>query len=251
MIAGDRAIGHVEIPRRFNGPPSTANGGYACGAIAAFADGPVEVALRAPPPLETALRVASDAGGRMTVTDGDVLVADAGPADLSDVVPPVRPTVAQAREAMRRHPFHGVSVLGSDCFVCGSQRHDGLGVHFGPLPGWPKLNAALLIGDATLPHAGGVLAERIAWAALDCVSYTPELYRSGAVSLLGAMAAEVLEPVPVGEPVVAVGWPLETMGRRHRSASALLDTDGRTLARARALWIRLREPDDGVSRDGP
>jgi hypothetical protein len=33
-----------------------------------------------------------------------------------------------------------------------------------------------------------------------------------------------------------VGWPLETEGRKHRSASALLGADGRLLARGRALW---------------
>jgi hypothetical protein len=250
VIAGDRTTGRLEIPRRFNGPPATANGGYACGAIAAFADGPVEVSLRAPPPLETPLDVRRGADGRIAVTQGDVLVADAGPADLSDVVPPVRPTVAEAREAMRGHPFHGADTFAARCFVCSPQRHDGLGVHFGPLPGWPKLNAALLIGDATLPHHDGVLADRIAWAALDCVSYTPELWRSDGMSLLGAMAAEVLEPVPTGEPVVAVAWPLETSGRRHRSASTLLRADGRMLARARALWIRLRGPGEGVSAGG-
>jgi len=40
--------------------------------------------------------------------------------------------------------------------------------------------------------------------------------------------------------VVAVGWGLGGEGRKHLSASALLTADGRMLARARALWIRLR-----------
>jgi hypothetical protein len=33
------------IPARFNGPPRSANGGIACGAVARFVDGPAEVAL--------------------------------------------------------------------------------------------------------------------------------------------------------------------------------------------------------------
>jgi hypothetical protein len=65
------------------------------------------------------------------------------------------------------------------------------------------------------------------------------------------MAAELLEPVPSGEPVVAVGWPVETSGRRHHAGSALLTADGRLLARARTLWIRLRGPGEGVSGDEP
>jgi hypothetical protein len=39
---------------------------------------------------------------------------------------------------------------------------------------------------------------------------------------------------------VIVGWPLKTDGRKHHSASAVLDEHGTTLAVARALWIRLR-----------
>ena len=47
----------VMIPRRFNGPPDSGNGGYSCGVVAALLDAPaVEVTLRAPPPLERELR---------------------------------------------------------------------------------------------------------------------------------------------------------------------------------------------------
>ena len=97
----------------------------------------------------------------------------------------------------------------------------------------------MLVADATLPHDGaGALAPEIVWAALDCPSYTPEIWSSDRPSLLAGLAAEILAPVRLGEPVVAVGWPLETEGRKHRSATALLDADGRLLACARALWIR-------------
>jgi hypothetical protein len=228
------------IPARFNGPPQSANGGIACGAVARFVDGPAEVSLRTPPPLDTPLDVDRGADGEVVVRHGDAVVARARPADLDDVVPPVRPTVAQAREAMRNHPWLGERHVLSDCFVCGPSRADGLGVHFGPLPGWPKLTAALLVADATLPHGpDGALAPEIVWAALDCPSYTPEIWDARRPSLLAGLAAELIAPVRLGEPVVAVGWPLETEGRKHRSASALLGADGRLLARARALWIRL------------
>jgi hypothetical protein len=242
MSATVPAAARLQIPARYNGPPGSANGGWACGAVAHFVDGAAEVTLRSPPPLDTALEVVRDANGRVVVSDGETLVARAAPADLSGLHPPVRPTVAEAREAMRRHPGFGRRHLLSDCFVCGPERRDGLGLHFGPMPGWPKLNAALLVGDTTLPHRDCVLADEVAWAALDCVGYTPELWRAAQPSLLAAMAAEVLEPLAVGEPVVAVGWPLESEGRRHRSASALLGANGRLLARARSLWIRLRDP---------
>jgi hypothetical protein len=228
------------IPARFNGPPLSANGGIACGAVARFVDGPAEVSLRTPPPLDTPLEVERGDGGAVTVRHGETVVARARPADLTDVTPPVRPTVAHAREAMRGHPWLGERHFLSDCFVCGPWRHDGLGVHFGPLPGWPKLTGALLVADATLRHdAAGALAPELVWAALDCPSYTPEIWDARRPSLLAGLAAELVAPIRLGEPVVAVGWPLETEGRKHRSASALLSADGRVLARARALWIRL------------
>ena len=51
MISTDPITDCLEIPGRFNGPPGTAHGGFACGAIARYVDGPAEVSLRSPPPL--------------------------------------------------------------------------------------------------------------------------------------------------------------------------------------------------------
>jgi hypothetical protein len=225
---------------RFNGPPASANGGYACGMVAGRVAGPAEVTLRTPPPLDTPLAVERDADRGVAVHHGDVLVAHARPVERAGGVPPVRPRLADARAAMLGHPWLGMRHVLSDCFVCGPERHDGLGLSFGPLPGSPRLTAAFFVPDATLPHDGDVVAPEMTWAALDCPSYTPELWDAEHPSLLARMSAELLEPIHVGEPVIAVGWPLETQGRKHRSASALLSADGRLLAHAEALWIRLR-----------
>jgi hypothetical protein len=78
------------------------------------------------------------------------------------------------------------------------------------------------------------------WAALDRASSTPApLDRP---SVLARLAVERLDCVCVGEPAVALGWHLASEGREHHTASALLSTDGRVLARARALWITPRSP---------
>ena len=46
----------IIIDRRFNGPPNSANGGYACGLVGTALDAPsVRVSLRKPPPLEVPL----------------------------------------------------------------------------------------------------------------------------------------------------------------------------------------------------
>src|SRR5688572_22334228 len=47
----------VVIPRRFNGPEDGANGGYGCGVFSGLVDGPAEVSLRSPIPLDTRMTV--------------------------------------------------------------------------------------------------------------------------------------------------------------------------------------------------
>jgi hypothetical protein len=142
---------------------------------------------------------------------------------------------------MRRHPGHGKRGLLSDCYVCGSERHDGLGIHFGPLPGHPGVTASVFLPDATVPSRNGCVAPDMVWAALDCPSYTPPLWDWNRPSLLARLAVERLDCVEVGEPTIALGWHIASEGRKHHTASALLGTDGRVVARGRALWITLAD----------
>ena len=185
----------VVIARRHNGPPETANGGYACGLVARHVDGPAHVSLRRPVPLATPLELERHDDGHVTLHDGDALIAEADPA----------------------LPL------------------DGLGVIFGPLRERPDMTGAVL-------HAGAAetLAPEVVWAALDCPSYTPSLWRNETPSLLASMRAEILAPVPAGKSLVVAGWTLGSDRRKHRSATAILAPEGRVLARAEALWIRLR-----------
>lgn len=238
-LAVDGGAGRVLIPRRFNGPPASANGGYTAGLLARYLGGPAEVSLRAPPPLDTALELKRD-GERILLCHRERLVAEGGAAEPSDLEPPVSPTVAEAREAMRRHPWRSARHPFSDCYVCGAGRHDGLGLHFGDLPREPSMTAALLIADATIPHDDRGILPEMAWAALDCPSYVPALWDADIPSLLAWMQAELHEPIPLGEPIVACGWPLESDGRKQHTASALLSADGRILARARHVWVQPR-----------
>ena len=241
-LAGDGGAGRVLIPRRFNGPPASANGGYASGLVARhIGRGPAEVSLRSPPPLDTALELVRAEDGEVFLYHRDVLVAEGRAAEAVDVEPPVRPSVAAAREALRRHPWlHGRHPF-SECYICGAGRHDGLGLHFGDLRGHEGVTAALLVADETVPHDAAGLVPEIAWGALDCPSYVPALWKADVPSLLARMHAELLEPIPIGEPIVATGWLLDVDGRKHHTASALLAADGRLLARARHLWIRPRD----------
>ena len=224
----------VVLERRYNGPPETANGGYACGVVASHVDGPAHVSLRRPVPLGTPLELERHDDGHVTLHDDGTLIAEADPAlPLDGLEPPYRPALEEAREAAARRPGAWPAAFDS-CWVC-SPREDGLGVLFGPLRARPDMTAAVL-------HAGegGTLAPELVWAALDCPSYTPPLWSSDVPSLLASMCAELLEPVPGGEQLAVVGWTLDSQERKHRSATAILAPDGRVLARAEALWIRMR-----------
>lgn len=229
----------ISIERRFNGPLSSANGGYACGRVAELVDGPAEVTLRRPVPLDTPLDVERHDDGSVTMHHDGLLLAEGNPALPLDLEPPRRPSVAEAAEAVRVG-FEGRPAEFATCYVCAHDRPDGLGVAFGPLPSDPTMTGAVLRAGSHVPRAAGFLAPEIAWAALDCPSYAPALWQRETPSLLARLTAEQLEPIPHGEAVVAVGWSLGTEGRKHHSATALLGRDGRLLARAQALWIQLR-----------
>jgi hypothetical protein len=232
-------VTRVIVGRRFNGPTTSANGGYACGVAAGFVEGPAEVALRAPVPLDTPLEVEDGADGGVVLRAGELVVATARAATEPPPQPPVRPSVDEARAAVR-DAWRGRPEVFAGCYVCSPDRPDGLGVDFGRLPGRRDCTAALLVAGQGVPERDGAVAREIVWGALDCPSYTPALWELERPSLLAGMRAALLEPVAVGSVSVVVGWPLGSEGRKHRTASALLAPDGRLLAHAEALWITPR-----------
>jgi hypothetical protein len=75
------------------------------------------------------------------------------------------------------------------------------------------------------------------WAALDCPSYFG--LPSAPLALLGRLTASIEVLPEIGEPLVAIGWPIETEGRKYFAGSALANRDGEVLARAAATWIEL------------
>src|SRR3954465_5743039 len=178
------ATASLRLDPRFNGPPGTANGGSAWGAVGELVDGPAEVSLRMPPPLGVPLDVSFIEDGDVVVRHHGALVAEARPIDSVDAHPPVRPSLAEARGAMRRHPGHNKRGLLSDCYVCGSERHDGLGIHFGPLRGHPGPPPSASLPPATVPRRPGFRAPDMVWAALDRPSHTPPLWDWDRPSLL-------------------------------------------------------------------
>lgn len=232
----------VVIPERFNGPPASANGGYACGTVARLIGGrAAEVSLRKPPPLGRPMEVERD-GDRVLLRDGGELVAEGGPTTAIDVEPPrdVRPE--EARGAGRRYPWFDHHPYPT-CFVCGPHREggDGLEVYAGATEDG-RLCAAEWT-PATEWDEGGRVRPEIAWAALDCPSAVPVMPADAPEGswLLARLGASIEGPIVAGRSHVVLSWELGSEGRKRHSASAVLSEDGTVLAKARALWIELRD----------
>ena len=232
----------LTIPARFNGPPSSANGGYASGRVAKLVGTEeVAVSLRLPPPLERPLEVVRD-GERVELRDGDgALVAEGAPETLGlDVPDAVLPDeAAAASEAGKKtwsanHPFR-------TCVVCGPDRepHDGLCVFPGKLR--DGMFAAPWTPDVSLGNGNGEVYPECVWAALDCPTSAPVAnFGEGPPVVLAKLTARLAAPVRVGEQHSIVSWPLAIEGRKRHSACALYDSRGVLLCASRALWIELR-----------
>lgn len=231
----------ITIEPRFNGPPDSGNGGYTCGRLAAYVDGPAEVTLRLPPPLGKPMRVERDGDGDgVSLLDGDALVAEARPTEIEIDAPPAVAAEQAAEAAARsgfldehRHPF-------PSCFVCGPLRelHDGLRIFAGELPGDGKTFAAPWTPDAPV-------TPELIWAALDCPTSAPVWNDPDAPNfrpvVLARLAVRILdEPVAAGERHTILSWPTAFDGRKRHSAAALYTPDGAVAAISRALWIELK-----------
>lgn len=223
----------IVIARRFNGPPNSANGGYAGGLLANAIGRTVRVRLQNPVPLDLPLSI--DAGAdEWQLRDADDVLAIAVPA-LIDVSVPSPPFYESACALARGYPNVDDRDL-PGCFVCGPARApgDGLRIFACPLPG-TSLVAAAWRPDASLADGDGVKPEFV-WAALDC----PGAFASdpGKPMLLGELAMYIDRRPDAGERCVVVGWPISTEGRKRNTA--VFGADGGLRAVGLATWIELK-----------
>ncbi len=231
------------IASRFCGPPTSGNGGYSSGRLAAFVEGPAEVTLRAPPPLDTHLRVVKE-NGEAKLWYGQQLIAEAKPAVFTLEVPPP-PSWEEARAAAKGYAGHRRHDYGS-CFVCGPQRKagDGLCIFCGP---WKNgVVAGLWIPDASLGDGQGWVRPEFLWAAIDCPGSWSVIgvdSAQGAPSssmLLGRLTGRLLGQLRVGEECIVIGWPLDRDGRKYHVGSAVYTRKGELIAYSRGTWIALK-----------
>jgi hypothetical protein len=212
----------VIIPARYNGPPSSANGGYACGLLSEALGGGFEVTLKRPPPLDVSLDLVGN-----ELKEGDVVIAEAHRNLMAmDAIEPV--SLEDAEEAskgyagFRHHAY-------PTCFTCGPERNDGLGIFAGPVVGRDGVVAS--------PWTPREVRPEILWAALDCPGgwAVDDFQREGV--LLGRMAASIHGVPVIGEPHVVAGWRIGEDGRKRYAGSALCTRDGDVLAVSRSTWI--------------
>jgi len=224
----------VTIAPRFNGPPTSGNGGYVCGLLASTISGPSEATLRAPPPLGKALTLSSD-GVNATLHDGDVLLGEAKAAPGFALEAPTPPSFEEARAAAARYRGHTDHRFPT-CFVCGPARKDGLDIFTGPVASRAGIVACTWTPSADLADENGAVREAFIHAALDCPSYWA-LPRAGEMmALLARLTAHVHALPRVGDQLIVAAWPIGADGRKHRGGSAVCSANG-VIAVAEALWI--------------
>lgn len=228
----------VQVHRRFRGPPTSGNGGYVAGLVAEWIEGPAQVDLLAPIPLEMPLHRRRD--------DAEVMLFDAnrnyaharpldGPLDFELPGPPSEEELEAAAmnfPGPSGHPIPG-------CFVCGTERGpgDGLCIYPGESP-HRDVAVAEWVPDEELADEHGHVAERYLWAVLDCPSYFG-LCEPRPLALLARLSGQVDRPVFPGERLSITGWELSREGRKHHSATVIHDQAGEIVAVGRALWIEV------------
>ena len=228
------------INRRFRGPPTSGNGGYTCGMLAAVAAKPVEVRLVRPPPLDAPLSIEDDhATFGLVLKDGSEIVATATPKTFELDVP--RPPSYEQALAAAKHYEGFQEHAYSDCFVCGPARSrgDGMRVFAAPIEG-RELVAAAWIPDRSLIGADDKVMPEFMWAALDC----PGFFATGAAvrgPLLGTYAARIDRCVQRDMACVVIGWALKHDGRKHVVGTAIFDSFGELCGRALATWVEPRQ----------
>lgn len=253
------------VPRRFNGPPSSGNGGWTAGALAGAlaidhgdhcAEGcphnradawpAIEVSLRQPPPLDTPLHVECTGGdGGIAASFGGAVIATARRTERQPVeVEPVSPEEARAAGSsypgLVSHPF-------PTCYACGTARadDDGLRIFGGrvaDVDGQGRLAAVWTPDPSTSEDYHAYVDETrraslaSTWAALDCIGgWAGDMTER--LMVLGRMTARVDTLPVIGEEHVVMGAARGQEGRKTFTASTLYDADSRVVAAAEHVWI--------------
>lgn len=249
------------IPAKYRGPPTSGNGGYVAGVIAAALTGgehafannrAVEVTLRAPIPLDVPMMVRR-AKKSLTVVRDEKLIAEASIQPLRiDIPTPVGWDEAFNARAhsyslpVAWHPMFNAVRRGVHpiCFCCGAElkEDDGLHVYSAPVDNNGQVAAAWIAREIFADARGHVRPEFI-WTALDCPGQMAWRARGAQTGMLGRLSARIERAVRAGERCVVSGWTMGNERKKYFAGTALRNEAGELCAYAKAVWIgRVNEP---------
>lgn len=229
-------ISTIVIEQRFHGPENSANGGYTCGRLAEFVEGPARVRLRVPPPLGVEFEVRRSESGVSMVRNGE-LIAEAWPG-RPELDAPVAPTLQEAEAASRAYSGFK-SHRYKTCFVCGpEQAKDGLSVFAGPVPG-RDIVAALWRPDPSLASDRLRVDPVFLWSALDCPGGFAFPEPEEGTIILGEFSVELFGSAAVGAPHVVIGWEFGREGRKHHTGTALFTESRDCIGIGRGIWFEV------------
>jgi hypothetical protein len=203
--------------------------------VASVLDGDAVVSLRRPVPLDRALALRPEEGGKVCAFAGDELIVEAVPAGPLLAWDGALVGIEEARVAREKYAAPSDGEFGH-CFVCGRSRHDGFDVFTGPVEG-TDLVASPWTPPAWAGDADGTVRPEFVWAALDCPGYFALHGGDTTVAYLARQQVEIDAPIHTEVEYVVVGRPLERSGRKGISATAVLDLDGAVLAHAECLLV--------------
>jgi hypothetical protein len=228
----------ITINQRFNGPPTSGNGGYSCGLLAAQLTGPAKVRLYAPPPLNKPLAL-TVSDSLVQMHDGDTLIGQAEACEF-ELELPLAPTLACAREASARYPCKDKHIY-QTCFVCGTHRHkdDALCLNPGPVTDWNLLACVWQPNASLLDSSGNICTEYI-WSALDCPGYFAAVGDNLRIALLGELKGKILTSIAGEQELVVFSWPTGKDGRKLFGGVAVANAQGQVLAYSHTTWIELK-----------
>jgi hypothetical protein len=204
----------------------------------------VAVTLLAPPPLDSELRVAGS-GERLQLWHGEQLIATATTVGAGQPAEPLGWAAADQPEdcfaGFRWHPF-------ASCFVCGTERQDGMRLLATPVPGRPNTVAAGWTPAAELADEHGRVLPEFVWAALDCPGGWTAIDTDRRETLvLGRLVVRLTGQPRCGERHVVVGCLDRQVGRTAWVRTALYDDAGTVLASGQAQWLSVDPASFGAS----
>lgn len=228
----------ITVTATHQGIQGIAHGDYLAGLLAQRHGQTLQVTLRKPPPLDTALLLDDD----LTLWDtAGSLIMEAGPTEVESDLPMVSTVEAGGHPPhprFQRHPY-------PLCFVCGTERTDGFGLRFSA-PDNQGRTLGVWTPSGPLVPADELVPVALVWAVVDCLSAWSFADHWGDPAwwpaVTGQMAVELLGPVRRDRPHAVVGRTAGRQGRRIRVEAAIADAEGSVRARAETTWITVPTP---------